>query len=74
MAQIDAPKWEVGWTTEDHMGLYPDNKKANFSMNIAPNITDKTIIRALECFINNGFTPINPPILGKFVELQLLGE
>ena len=74
MAQVDAPEWEIGWTTEDHMGLYPDNKKANYPMKLAPNITDKAIVRALESFINSGFTPINPPIMGVFVELELLGK
>ena len=72
MAQIDAPSWQVGWTTEEHMGLYPDNKKSNYPMTIAPNITDNTIIGALNRFIRTGFTSISPPIMGAMVELGLL--
>jgi hypothetical protein len=71
-AQNDAPDWQVGWIRENHTGMYPANKKANFPMKIAPKIVDKDIANALENFINLGFTPINPPIMGKFVELELL--
>ena len=72
MAQVDAPEWEIGWTIEDHMGLYPDRKKANYPMTIAPNITDEETARALISFVTNGFTSINPPIMGKIVDLGLL--
>jgi hypothetical protein len=74
MAQVDAPEWQVGWTTEDHMGLYPDNKKANYPMTIAPNITDNDTARALESFAKNGFASINPLIMGKIVDLGLLDK
>ena len=72
MAQVDMPGWQIGWTTEKHVGLYPDNKKADYPMTVAPDITDNTTIGALNRFIRTGFTSINPPIMGAMVELELL--
>ena len=71
-AQKDAPDWIIGWIREEHTGMYPANKRTNYPMKIAPNITDSLVASAMESFINNGFTPINPLIMGKFVELELL--
>ena len=65
MAQVDNPSWQVGWTTEVHMGLYPDNKTANYPMIVAPDITNNVTIKALKQFVRSGFTGVNPPDNGR---------
>ena len=74
LAQITAPGWEVGWCIEEDLGTYPDNKDTKYPMTIAPDITDNETARALESFVKNGFTSINPPIMGKMVDLGLLDK